>query len=415
MPLSKIEEIRKLLEACDQEEISKLRTMVDDAGSLIRMVDLQAGKIKAENMRQEKRIPYDSAAKVKRLTGVKPNEKTEFEAELKDVSKSGLCLIIEGRFIPSRLIKVNFETPVGKNKEVVLEVVRVKDNLCKKDDVLKTEVGCKAIGHKEANKIIKRDHKVTALREKLQKRERVFVLIVSDSFSDIDEKVYQRLRRDGYNVRKCFSLHQALASAERTQAQLLVLCKGTKLRYDPDFTKGFRHRSKTLASIAVVDNEKDRRHLSRAGVDECITPESIDYYINEVLEAAIIGHELRAEQAVNNKKILLVGGDNLTRNSIKDMMDVYRYETIYCDCSDKSEQYGIEEFELVFAYYDSENPLEFMRVLELYYSNTVIAICETPLDGRDAIVRGAADYICAPVDDDSLTAILSMENGKAIK
>ena len=413
MPLSNIDEIRKLLEACDQEELSKLRTMVDDAGSLIRMVDLEAGKLKAENMRQEKRIPYDSAAKVKRLTGIKPNEKVEFDAELKDVSRSGLCLVIEGRFIPSRLIKVNFETPVGKNKEVALEVVRVKDHHSKLDDVFKTEVGCKAIGHKEANKIIERDRKVSAIRERLQKRERVFVLVVSDNFSDSDEKVYQRLRRDGYNVRKCFSLHQALASAERTQAQLLVLCKGSKLKYDSDFTKGFRHRSRTLATIAVVDNEKDRRHLSRAGVDECITPDSIDYYINDVLEAAIIGHELRSEQAENHKKILLVGGDSLTHNSVKDMMDVYRYETIYCDCSDKSEQYGIEEFELVFAYYDSENPLEFMRVLELYYSNTVIAVCDSPLDGRDAIVRGAADYVCTPIDEDAISSILSMENGKA--
>ncbi len=409
MPLSKFDEIRKLLESCDQDELFKLRNMVDDAGSLVQMVRLQTGAMEAQNMRAEKRIPYDSSAVVTRMTGLKPKEKVTFNAELKDVSRSGLCLQIEGRFIPSRLIKVKFETPVGKNKEVVLEVVRVKDQHTMYDDVFKTEVGCKAIDHKSANRIIAKDRKVMAIREKLQRREKVLILVVGDYVNGTDQKIYESLRRNGFNVRKCFSIHQALASADRTSAQLAILCNGAKLKYDHDFVKGFRHRADSLASIAIVDDEVERRNLSRAGVDECMTIDSIDDYLVDVVESAIIGHELRQQIKAERKQILLVGGDNLTQNTMRDHLSVNSYGMVYCQNSDESEKYGIEEFEIVFANYESDNPLDFMRVLELYYSNTVIAICDSPLEGRDAIVRGAADYICTPVDSDAVNAVLTRD------
>ena len=214
------------------------------------------------------------------------------------------------------------------------------------------------------------------------------------------------LRKKSYNVRKCFSVHQALVSAEKTQAQLVVLCNGSRLKYDQDFITGFRHRSETLASIAIVDNENDRRSLNRAGIDECIVREAMDDYLVEVVEAAIVGHELRRQVKAERKQILLVGGDSLTINTMKDILAADNYQMIHCTDSDESEKYGIEEFEMVFACYNSENPLDFMRVLELYYSNTVIAICDSPLDGRDAIVRGATDYICTPIENDTVNAVL---------
>lgn len=406
MPLSKLDEIRKLLESCDLDEISTLRNMMDDASSLVQMVHLHAGSMEATNMRSEKRIPYDSSATVTRMTGIRPKEKVRFNAELKDVSRSGLCLIIEGRFIPSRLIKVQFETPVGKNKEVVLEVVRVKDLHFKHDDSLRTEIGCKAIDYQSANKLIIKDRKISAIREKISRHEKVLILVVGDFINDNDQFTYDSLRSKGYNVRKCFSVHQALASSERTQAQLVVLCNGSKLKYDQDFITGFRYRPQSLASIAIVDNEADRRKLNRAGIDECTTSEALADYLENVVEAAIIGHELRLQANAQRKQILLVGGDGLTRNSMKDIIGADSLQMVYCSNSDESEKYGIEEFEMVFAYYDSENPLEFMRVLELYYANTVIAICDSPLDGRDAIVRGAADYICTPIESETVNAVL---------
>lgn len=409
MPIKKIDEILKLLETCDQDELSELRKMMDSANSLMQMVNIETGALEARNMRNENRIPYDSSAVVTRLTGIRPNEKTVFSAELKDVSRSGLCLVVEGRFVPSRLIKVDFVTPVGKNKEVVLEVVRVKDKHCKQDDSLHTEIGCKAIDYKSANKIIVKDHKVTQIRERIQKHQRVLVLVVGDHFSDTDQLICNKLRKAGYNVRKSFSVHQALASASKTQAQLAILCNGSKMKYDEDFIKGFRYRPESLATIAIVDNEGDRRSLNRAGVDECITRESVEGYLEDVLEAAIIGHELRQEAARDRKQVLLVSGDNLTRNTIKDIFEQHRYSSVYCENSDASEKYSIDDFDMVFAYYDPDDPLEFMRVLELYYSNTVIAICDSPVDGRDAIVRGAADYICTPIEKEAVNSVLTKE------
>lgn len=414
MPLNKLDEILKLLEACDQSELGELRKMMDSAGSLMQLLHIETGSTEARNMRGENRIPYDSSAVVTRLTGVRPNEKTVFGAELKDVSRSGLCLVVEGRFIPSRLIKVDFVTPVGKNKEVVLEVVRVKDKHCRQSDSLQTEVGCKSIDYKSANSIIIRDRKVVQVRERLQKHEKVLVLVVGDHFSGVDQEIYANLHKAGYNVRKSFSVHQALASASKTQAQLMILCNGSKLKYDDDFIKGFRYRPDMLATIAIVDNESDRRNLHRAGIDECMTRDTIVGYLYDVVDAAIVGHELRHEAAIDRKRVLLVGGDNLTRNSIKDIFSIYRYEYVYCADSDGSEKYSIDDFEIVFAYYDSEAPLEFMRVLELYYSNTVIAICDSPVDGRDAIVRGAADYICTPIDKDAVSSVLTKE-GREIR
>ncbi len=414
MPFSKLEEIRKILESCDQDELGEIRQLVDDAGSLVQLVSLELGGVKPENKRNEQRIPYDAEAEIIRLTDVKSGERVEYTASLKDVSRSGLCLQVEGHFIPSRLIKVHFATPVGKNKEVVVEVVRIKEDVTgpKKNEI--TEVGCKSIGYQDANKIIIKDNKIREIRRSIKNREQVLILLVSDNTSDVDDKIYKQLRRDGFNVKKMFSVHQALTSAAKTNAQLTILCNGTKLRYDKDFTRQFRYRAESLASIAVVDNEDDRRMLSRAGIDECITPEAIEDYLEDAVESAIIGHRLKCHDRVDKHQALLVGGDNLSQNTIKETLSGCGYGMVYCKNSAVSECYGIEEFEVVFASYDPENPLEFMKVLELYYSNTVIAIAENPLYGREALVRGAADYICTPVDKEALVSAMDSARDKKV-
>ena len=406
MPMSKLEEIRKILESCDQDELGEVRQLVDEAGSLVQLVSLELGTAQPTNMRNEQRIPYDAEAEVTRVTDIKSGERVKYTASLKDVSRSGLCLQIEGHFIPSRLIKVFFSTPVGKNKEVVVEVVRIKEDVTGPGENDITEVGCKSIGYQDANKIIIKDNKIREIRRSINNREQVLVLLVSDKASDVDDKIYKRLRRDGFNVKKMFSIHQALTSAAKTNAQLTILCNGTKLRYDKDFTSQFRYRAESLASIAVVDNEDDRRMLTRAGIDECITPEAIDNFLEDAVESAIVSHRLKGQDRVNKHQVLLVGGDSLSQNTVKDTLAGCGYGMVFCKNSALSECYGIEEFEVVFAFYDPDNPLEFMRVLELYYSNIVIAIAENPLNGREALVRGATDYICTPIDKEAIVAAL---------
>ena len=412
MPMSKLEEIRKILEACDQDELGEIRQIVDDAGSLVQLVSLELGGARPTNKRVEQRIPYEAEAEVIRLTNVKPGERVEYSASLKDVSKSGLCLQVEERFIASRLIKVHFSTPVGKNKEVVVEVVRIKDDVTGPKGNKITEVGCKSIGYQEANDLIAKDSKVREIRRSIKNREQVLILLVSDGSNDTDERIYKQLRRDGFNVKKMFSVHQALTSAAKTNAQLTILCNGTKLRYDKDFTSKFRYRAESLASIAVVDNEDDRRMLSRAGIDECITAEAIDNYLEDAVESAIISHRLKCQDQNVKHQALLVGGDNLTRNTVKDTLSEYGYSLICCENSSMSERYGIEEFEMVFASYDPDSPVEFLRVLELYYANTVIAVTDNPLHGRESLVRGAADYICTPIEKEAIVSMIDKVHNK---
>ena len=412
MPFSKLDEIRKLLESCDQDELGEIRQLVDEAGSLVQLVDLELGTAKPANKRNEQRIPYEAEAEVTRITDVRSGEKVNYTAALKDVSKSGLCLQVEGKFIPSRLIRVNFATPVGKNKEVVVEVVRIKESVSAQTKNEITEVGCKSIGYQEANKIVIKDNKIREIRRSMKNREKVLILVVSDNSTDLGDRVYKQLRRDGFNVKKMFSVHQALTSAAKTNAQLTILCNGTKLRYDKDFTSKFRYRSESLASIAVVDNEEDRRMLNRAGIDECITEDAIDSYLEDAVESAILSHRLKCQDKKEKRQGLLVSGDSLTKNTIKDTLSECGYNLVFCNNSALSERYGIEEFDIVFANYDPENPIEFMKVLELYYSNTVIAITENPLKGREALVRGAEDYICTPIDKDAVISVIDKAHEK---
>jgi len=402
-----LDSIDKLLRRCDATELEEVLEIAQRLLDEIKQAGPPSGEEDARQRRREARFETNLLATLTRVTDVKPGERKEYSVTVRDVSRSGMKLIMDSNFIPSRVVEVTFATPGGKIKRSMLEVVRLRKMVNADGSWL--EVGCRSISDEYARRIRLQEEKIARLRGKLHKKSQILVLVVGPETPAATTLVTQ-VKAASYQTRHITGLRQALESAERTAAQLAIFVQGSEIARDANLLAELDAAPKTLAMLAFVETEEDRFPLLHAGVDEVVTTAGAvrDELLSHCIERALIGHVVRQQdRRTPLARALIVSSDGTKVNLVSYQLEEHGFKcTTAADRTQAQLLKPDDKFDLIMADFDAVNPGEFQELVKHFAGAPVVALCNHIGYGREAMTLGACNYLCMPPSDEEIRLIL---------
>ncbi len=407
-----LDKIKQLLESCKVQELYELEKHIDH---LIQEAEKQAREIcesKERERRREERFDMNLLGTLTRITDVKPGERKEYSVTIQDVSRGGMRLKLEHNFIPSRVVEVTFASPGGKIKRCFLEIVRMVKNTNQDGSWL--EVGCRSINNDEVRRLRLQEEQVSRIRSKLHNRSGIMVMIVGSDADENKQRTVNRLKNHGFSTRQVDSLHVAMQSGEKINAQLAIICNGSQLCTDSRQLEVLKNKPQCMAVMAIVHRQEDIMPLVIAGVDECLTEENYDNYLFPSIERAILGHAVRRGR--NQKRLsgcaMVVSHDSKRLNLVAYQLEENGYNYNKVTGQEELAACSHRPCDLVLVDYCPSDKEDFKEVLAQYTNTPVVAMCEDLADGHSAIADGAANYLCMPPSKEDIKMILELTGAK---
>jgi len=404
MSLKKIEE---LLEKCTRRELEYIEQLVQDM-----VVKAKIGKDRWDDeegsmRRREPRFDTNMLGTLTRVTDIKPGERKEFSVTINDVSRSGMKLIVDPHFIPSRVVEVTFAAPGGKIKKSVLEIVRMRKMV--NEDGSWLEIGCRSIEQEEVRRLRLQEEKIVKMRNKLHKKTGLLVLLVGPETSETTQ-ILARIKSADYQIKHVTAIHEAMKRAEKMSAQLAILCQGSEICEDEKLMAELKAAPPGLATLAIVENDADRFPLLHAGIDECITRvngSSREDFLFHAIERALVGHVVRRRDRQGpTAKALIIGTNNTKLNLITYQLEEQGYTGQSAQDLEEAKHFEEKEFDLIFVDFDNMQTEGFEQIMKYFCGLPVIAMCDEIGYGHQAMSMGANNYICMPPGRDEMHMIL---------
>lgn len=400
-----LQQIEEYLETCSVNELEKLEKLIQD--KIAQANDGQWNDEDARKRRKEPRFDTSMLGTLTRVTDVKPGERKEFSVTICDVSRSGMKLIVDQNFIPSRVIEITFAAPGGKIKRSAMEVVRMRKMV--NDDGNWLEVGCRSVSEDEVRRIRIQEEKISKMRSKLHKKASILVLVVGPE-SDETTQLLGWIKAADYQVKHLTAIRESLRAAEKLSAQLAIFCQGSDISDDGKILEELMKTPPGLATLAIVNNDTDRFPLLQVGVDECITRVNgviREDFIFHAVERALVGHVVRRRDHHNSTaKALVLTSNNTKVNLITYQLEEYGYTTLSALNLEEAKTCHEKQFGLIFVDFDDMDNQEFERIVKYFCGLPVIALCDEIGYGHQAISLGANNYVCMPPGNDEMRLIL---------
>ena len=406
MSLKKIEE---LLEKCTIRELEYIEHLVQEMVVKSKIDEGQWNDEEGRMRRREPRFETKVLGTLTRVTDVKPGERKEFSVTICDISRSGMKLIVDPNFIPSRVVDVTFAAPGGKIKRSILEIVRMRKMV--NEDGSWLEVGCRSIGEKEVRRLRLQEEKIVKMRNKLHKKTGLLVLLVGPETSETTQML-ARIKSADYQIKHVTAVSEAMKSAEKMSAQLAILCQGSEICEDEKALAELKTAPPGLAILAIVENDADRFFLLHAGVDECITRVNglaQEDFLFHAIERALVGHVVRRRGRQGpTAKALIIGTNNTKVNLITYQLEEHGYTGRPAQNLEKAKSFEEKEFDLIFVDFDNTENEDFERIMKYFCGLPVIALCDEIGYGHQAMSLGANNYICMPPGREEMRMILEI-------
>jgi DNA-binding response OmpR family regulator len=406
-----IEKIAKLLQRCDLQELHKVETVLAD---LIRKVTDHANwdDQDGSHRRSEKRFESNLLGTLTRLTDVKPGERKEYSVTIQDISRSGMCLRVDANFTASRVVRVMFGAPGGQIKRCNLEVVRMRK--MSNQDGTWLEVGCRSVNNEEVRRLCLYEEQIAKARGKLHRHHSIIILVVGNEKDVERTRLVPKLKNQDYNVRRVDSLCVAMQSAEKTKAQLLIVCNGSELCNDAGLLQELQNRPVELAIMAIIKKHEHRAILLAAGVDECLDEQRKDEFLFHAIERAMVGHSVRHNKNAKqlSGRVLIYSIDNTRVNMMAYQLNENGYSYRVITDMEDAAKFTNDPFDLVVADYDSDSVKEFKKLRTMFSELPVVAMCEDISLGQQAIVNGANDYLCMPPGREDIRMVLELATSR---
>ncbi len=404
MSLKKIEEF---LETCSVKDLEYIEQLVQE---MIVSTKINSGRWNDEDgykRRREPRFETNMLGTLTRVTDVKPGERKEFSVTICNVSRSGMKLIVDPNFIPSRVVEVTFAAPGGKIKRSVMEIARMRKMV--NEDGSWLEVGCRSIGEEEVRRIRLQEEKIAKMRSKLHRKAGILVLLVGPESGETTQ-LMGRIKAADYQVKHLTAVREALRTAEKVSAQLAIFCQGTDISEDQKILAELKTVPPGLATLAIVDNDADRFPLLQAGVDECVTRVNgvtREDFMFHAIERALVGHVVRRrDRRGPTAKALIISSNNTKINLITYQLEEHGYTGRAVSDLAEAKSCEEKEFDLIFVDFDDMPKEEFERIVKYFCGLSVIALCDEIGYGHQAISLGANNYICMPPGREEMRMIL---------
>lgn len=360
-------------------------------------------------LRREERFKTNLMGSLIRVTDVKPGERKEFSVTICDISRSGLRFRVDTNFIPSRVVEVLFGAPGGKIKQAFMEVVRMKKQ--SNQDGSWLEVGCQTISDEAVRRLTMQEKRVAQMRSKLYQRRDIQILVVGPEQEQVT-KLVNRIKIDGYQVRRVDIPRLAIQSAEKLGSHLVIYYQGKELCRDSELLKTAISGPSKLATLVLVENEEQQFQLYQAGIDECLMLNHCQEFLFNAIERALIGRAIR-QNYYSTGQVLVVSKDNTKINLL-----VYQFEELGYTCGvERDPETALElnphDYDMVLADYSELGPESFGALRESFSDLPLIALCDEMTYGTRAMADGANNYLCMPPTRENVQMVLGSCPAKA--
>jgi DNA-binding NarL/FixJ family response regulator len=403
MNLNKIE---KLLRRCNQPELKAIEEMLQELSDDPDSTNPDDNQHSKRKSRRDKRFETNLFGSLLRITDVKPGERKEFSAIIKDISRSGLKLAVEGNFVPSRIVSVTFAGPGGKTKRYFLEVVRMRKMANQNGCWL--EIGCRSISVEKVRRLQLKEEKLAKMRSRLHRKKEILIA-AAGKLDDNAEKIIARIKAKGYGICHLKTVREAMWNAKQLSAQLVLFLQGSNLLEHEELLAEIKTNTARAATLAIVDSDEHRLPLLQTGVDEClvIKDKIQPDYIFHLIERALVGHAARNPDSQSaTAEALVVSRDNIKNNLITFRLEEYGYVCKIVSEMAEALKFSEDEIDLVMLDFDSFTTVELQQLVLHFPSIIVLAMCNDMGSGHQAMVHGATNYLCMPPKKDDMDIIM---------
>ena len=401
-------DIEEIKEALAQLEISQLKTLetsitqlIQKAGDTASLTDGDGG----QDQRAEQRVATEIHTSIRRITDIQAYEKTEYAGLIRDISRSGLCIQVPATFIPSRVIEATFQTPAGKTKRTLLEVVRMRK--VGEGQRRTLQLGCRGVAPEVVEEMRAQEQRVAEIKRRLEKRDAITIVVIS---SDVDAgaSVTERLQGEGYNASAAPNVMATLEAPRPSESALAIVLNSSQVCQNEDELKALGQVPSQWARLVVIEDEADRPVLLKLGVDECVSAERRDELLLHSVDRALVGHATRQNKRADSEaaRVVVISSRRSASNMLGYHLDQHSVPWKAVDCAEEVAQEELDGCELVIMDFDPKKPEQFTQLCQGSEQVPVVALCDQIADGNEAMACMATDYLCLPLHGEQVTVML---------
>lgn len=402
----KVNKVESLLRTLDIQDLYVVEMLVADLIESLRGTQLnQADEEQGKQQRKEDRFESNILGTLKRVTDIRPGERKEWCVNIQDISRSGMRFKVDTNFIPSRLVEITFAQRGGKVKQCFMEIVRMKKMIDPHGSWL--EVGCRAVEDDVVRRFRMQEDRIAKMRARMRNKAGILILVIGPDGPET-ERITTQIRDEDYQVKQMGNLEEAMKNAERLSAQLAIFCNGSAMAKNEKLIKDATDGPARMATLAVLDDEKDSYELFKAGIDECLHRKNVGEFLFRAIERALIGHITRKSLSGRggSSRAVIISQYNTWGNLMTYHLDEYGFRCDVVKDPAKAMDVDFKLYDVAFMDYEPETVVLFNQLNRTHEDLPLIALCDNVGTGHQAMSHGARNYLCMPPDKEDVRMIL---------
>jgi hypothetical protein len=395
--------IIKLLKSCDHDTLitvrKKVQTLIDRAEPV---VDCPFG-VDLQDKRAFSRYSTDFCGKAVRLTNVRPGEKKEFSAKIKDISEKGMNISVSTDFIPSNVIEVVFAGPKSVVKRSFLQIVRIRKQYDQHDEWM--ELGCMTISKKQVREQQIQEKKSVEMRRRLREKMSIRILVSGPDH----QWLTTRIKIEGYQVEHCESIKDTInAVTTNRKFNLVLFTQGTAISHNDEILNFTQKNIHNVAKLGICDFKEHFSKLYQNGFDECITHSANRDFLFYTIEQAILGYQARTQTntVFAKKEALILSSNTISSNMLSYQLDEYGFNCYIANNLRECATLNINKLGIIFVEICSNEQFELKEVLKTFKEIPVIGICNSLSDSQQAMSAGCERYVTMPPNEDDFKMVI---------
>jgi CheY-like chemotaxis protein len=269
------------------------------------------------------------------------------------------------------------------------------------------ELGCQIIHKDDVRRLRLQEEHLAKVRSKVQSMGKVNILVVGTRLESLKKVLTSPAGLRQYIVKFTENHRDVLDAIKKNPTQMIIFGQGDLLLSDPQLKACFDARPSAMATLAIIEREDARKQLLQAGIDECLSDNSCEEFIFRAIERALLGHAVGSTAPRQlSGEVLIVSVHNARVNLISFLLEENGYNVCVTNTLAEAKYQVSHCFDAVFADYQPGNSESCAAIMEHFSGLPLIALCDQLSDGREAVEKGASNYLCMPLDKEDIRMII---------
>ncbi len=388
-----------LLNQCDDRVLELIQPAL---GEIVQQTRQALAGQDSQIQRREERVQTSLEGTLIRLTDLRPGEPREFPVKIKNISAHGMCLQMDERFIPSRLMRVTFVAPKGKVMEREIEICWLKKIGSEDQPVHLT--GCRTVTPEQSRRLIQQDEKLIHILHRLHKKRDIRLLVLGPD-TPAAKRLLEAIRQMGFPLVYKTDILHTCNHIEQHHAEVLIFTDWLSVCQNALYVDKINRSCPDLPKIALLTNQESATPHLRSGIDECLDEPTNKKEILNALERALTQRIYGAGSQcrfVDKKAALLC----LPAPFAKILTCYLENCDFYAPSVSSLDPKALNDSQINFVQFEPGQEDTLLLLRRKYPEVPLIACCDNVSHGQTARQSGAHDYLCPPPKEQDVLRIL---------